>query len=364
MFMGRSLRRYIAKRFVVSILSAFAVCMLLIFMIDFIELLRQARRTQQMTTGQLALITLLRLPFFSEILLPFATLVGGMGALMSFSRKSELAIMRAGGMSVWQFIRPGLTVAAVLGVFSSFVFNPLAAMARIDAERRVAEALGKEANVLQSFGSTSWLRQDGPDGPSVMNAKAVANKGTTLVGVTVFQFDASGRFLERIDADRATLDLGQWALTKAWVARPGREPELFDTYTVSTALDVDRVKDALEADIAMSFWELPGVIETAEKSSLPSTRYRVQYELLLARPMLLMVMVLLAATVSLRSFRQGGVQTMVLLGVVGGVGFFLLTEVSRQIGTAGLIAPSLSVWFPLGLATCVSLAVLLHQEDG
>jgi lipopolysaccharide export system permease protein len=55
---------------------------------------------------------------------------------------------------------------------------------------------------------------------------------------------------------------------------------------------------------------------------------------------------------------------MVLAGMVGGIGFFLLTEVSRQIGVAGLISPSLAVWVPICLALLVALTVLLHQEDG
>ena len=66
---------------------------------------------------------LLRLPAFTEILLAFAVLVGSIGALLSLNRKSELIVMRAGGMSVWQFLRPGLTVALVLGVLAVTVLQ-------------------------------------------------------------------------------------------------------------------------------------------------------------------------------------------------------------------------------------------------
>jgi lipopolysaccharide export system permease protein len=55
---------------------------------------------------------------------------------------------------------------------------------------------------------------------------------------------------------------------------------------------------------------------------------------------------------------------MVLAGMIGGIGFFLLTEISRQIGAAGLLSPTLAVWVPISLALLVSLTVLLHQEDG
>jgi lipopolysaccharide export system permease protein len=55
---------------------------------------------------------------------------------------------------------------------------------------------------------------------------------------------------------------------------------------------------------------------------------------------------------------------MVLTGMLGGIGFFLLTEVSRQMGVAGLVPPTAAVGGPIGIALLVSLTVLLHQEDG
>ena len=360
----RTLRRYVAKRFLLSILGAFAVCAALIFMIDMIELLRLSRRATDLSMGSLLWMALLRLPAFTEILLAFAVLVGGIGALLSLNRKSELIVMRAGGMSVWQFLRPGLVVALVLGVAAVALYNPLAAAARSEAERLIAGAFGREASLLASSGEGSWLRQDGVDGQSVMSAKAIADQGLALVGVTVFQFDAQGRFVERIDADRANLADGYWELHKAMVSRPGREPEAFGTFTVSTYLTRERVSEALGSEIAVSMWQLPSLIEVAERAGLSAARYKMQYALLLSRPMLLMAMVILAATVSLRSFRSGGTQTMVITGMVGGIGFFLLTEVSRQIGIAGLVSPTTAVWVPIGLALLVSLTVLLHQEDG
>ena len=86
--------------------------------------------------------------------------------------------------------------------------------------------------------------------------------------------------------------------------------------------------------------------------------------MLMSRPFLLVAMVLLAATVSLRSFRQGGIQTMVATGIIGGVGFFLLTEVSRQIGLAGLAPAAIAIWLPVVIACLGSVTMLLNQEDG
>ena len=336
-----ALGRYIAWKFLVMIMATFLLCLVLIFMVDFIELLRQSGRAAAgaASGGRLIWLTLLRLPAYSELLLTFAVLVGTIATFMNLAAKSELAVMRAAGMSVWQFMRPGLLVALSLGVFAVLIYNPLAAAARAESERLFAETFGKEADFLTKQSGGNWLRQDGADGPSVLTAAAVAEKGLALTRVTIFQYTREGRFAERIDGARARLQDGFWEVLDCWVARPGQAPRRYARYLVSTHLTPDRVQDALGSAISMSIWDLPDQIETAEKSGLSAAAYRVQLELLLSRPLLLMAMVLLGATVSLRSFRSGGVQTMVIAGMVGGIGFFLLAELSRQMGVAGVVNP-------------------------
>lgn len=359
-----TLDRYLARRFVSAIFATFLGCTILIFMIDFVELLRQSGKHGAVPLWKLAWITTLRLPAYTEFLISFAILVGAIAALLVLARKSELAVMRAGGMSVWQFLRPGLSVAFALGVFAVAVYNPIAAKAREEAERLHAEAFGRQSNLLRSGSSGTWLRQDGADGQSVLTAAAASERGLKLSGVTAFVYDPNGHFVERIDAREARLLEGYWLLKTAVVVRVGQEPEKFETYLLSTYLTPERVADALGSVLSVSFWELPGLIEVAEKAKLSSEPLRIQYELLWSRPALCMAMVLLAATVSLRSFRSGGIQTMVVTGMVGGFGFFLFAEISRQIGVAGLAPPWIAVWMPVLVAILISLTVLLHQEDG
>ena len=202
---------------------------------------------------------------------------------------------------------------------------------------------------MRSRSGASWLRQNGADGQSVISAAIATNRGLTLHGVSVFIFDNEGHFVERVDGKRADLHEGYWEVKEAWVVRIGREPEKFDIYLVSTYLTPDRVTDALGTVFSVSFWEMPALIEVAEKAKLSSDRLRIQYEALMSRPLLCAAMVLLAATVSLRSFRGGGIQTMVIAGLVGGFGFFLLSEVSRQVGVAGLTPPWAAIWLPVVL---------------
>jgi lipopolysaccharide export system permease protein len=335
MISRRTLGRYVAGRFLLGIFVTMLMCGVLIFLIDFVELLRQSGKYGEVSPLTLAYIALLRLPAYAEYLVSFAVLIGSIAALLQLSRRSELVVMRAAGMSVWQFLRPGFVVAFVVGAFAVTIFNPLAAAGRTQSESLYAEAFGKESNLLRSRSGASWLRQDGADGQSVISAALASDRGLTLTGVTAYVFDLGGHFVERVDGAHAKLHDGYWEIT-----------------------------DALGTISSVSFWEFPGLIEVAEKAKLSSDRLRVQYESLMSRPLLCAAMVLLAATVSLGSFRSGGIQTMVIAGLVGGFGFFLFAEVSRQIGVDGLAPPWVATWLPVVLVMIVSATVLLHQEDG
>jgi lipopolysaccharide export system permease protein len=55
---------------------------------------------------------------------------------------------------------------------------------------------------------------------------------------------------------------------------------------------------------------------------------------------------------------------MIITGMVGGFGFLLFAEVSRQMGVSGLVSPVVAVWVPITISIFLTLTVLLHQEDG
>ncbi len=147
---NRLLRRYVAGRFLLLIGATFALCCVLIFMIDMVELLRQAGKYGRVPTGSLAWLALLRLPTYTEALMPFCVMAGSIGALMLLGRKSELIVMRASGMSVWQFLAPGIFIAFVIGVLAALAYSPLVAASRSEADRLFAEVFGREVHRAES----------------------------------------------------------------------------------------------------------------------------------------------------------------------------------------------------------------------
>ncbi len=360
-----TLARYFSLRFLIAMIAMFVLCCVLIFFVDFIEMLRRAGNYQENVPGLLLTwMTLLRLPSFSELTLPFAVLIGAIGVFLMLSRSSELIVVRAAGISVWQFILPGLIVAFLLGIVFVLAYNPIAAAARGEAEQLYARAFDRDDSLLKTRNAGAWLREDGADGPSVVHALQALNQGLELTGVTVFQYDRDQQLTERIEAQRAVLKEGRWELENARVSIAGEAPELYGHYIVPTFLTPTQVRDSLGTVFSISFWDLPNFIQIAEKAGLPATQYRVQYQLLLSRPFLLMTMVLIAATCSLKGFRFGNIQISALSGLSAGFGFFVLSEVSRNFAMAGLTSAAAAAWVPVIIAASLALTVLLYREDG
>ncbi len=364
--LGKTFSFYLTRRFFASIMIVFFTCLGLILLVDFAELLRRTSDLAGIGITDVVGLALLRLPTFTEQMFPFAVLFGTMGALLRLSQRLELVIVRAAGLSVWQFLLPGILVALAIGMFSTLVYNPLAAQTREHADRIEAELFGQKnlGGPVQTTSAGAWIRQQGKDGQFILNALNALNGGLELLGVTIHVFDKDGTFISRLDARKALLKDGFWELQDSVLTAKDGSPEHYSVYQLPTNLTAEQVRESFASIETISFFELPGFIGLSEKAGLPATKLRLQYQTLMARPWLLVGMVLIAATVSLRLFRFGHVLPMILGGIGAGFLLYLTLEIAKQLGRSGLIGVVFAAWVPVIVAMLTGLTILLHQEDG
>jgi lipopolysaccharide export system permease protein len=359
---GRTLGIYLAGRFTRSILAVFATMFVLIYLIDFVEMLRKAGDVKTISTAGIAALTFLRAPTVTEQILPFAILGGAMLSFIGLTRRLELVVARAAGVSVWQFLTPPLIIVLLLGIFSVTVYNPLAALMKQQADTIELSVFGRTGP--SGSDSSLWIRQRGAAGQSILRAEQSSDHGTKLGSVTAFVFDLENRFLERVDAARAELEPGQWILYDARVTNPGAEPRSLPRYMLPTYLSADQVSQSFVTADAVPFWSLPDVSRKTEAAGLDASAYRLKFQVLLARPLLLIAMVLIAASFSLRFFRMGGVARMVSGGVTAGFVLYVVTKLVTDLGGAGILSAPVAAWSPALVGSMLGVLVLLHQEDG
>ncbi len=362
--MGGKLARYFGLNFLGSVMAVFAGIFLLVTLFDYIEMMRRTANIPNVSTLLVAKVSLYRVPQVTERTLAFCVLIGAMSCYLNMSRRLELVIARSAGVSAWQFITPALVVALLLGVMATAIYNPISAMMQERAKRLEAEIFNSNTLGRPASGGTFWARQRTPDGQAIVNARSSSNQGVNLGGVTVFTFDTAGRFQERIEAKSALLETGFWLLDDVRVYAAATPPSDRDSYRLRTNLTHEQVRESFATPETVPIWLLPSYITTAEHAGLVAAGYRLQYQKLLARPFLLASMVLLAAAVSLRFFRFGGVQKMILSGIAAGFLLYILSKVTEDFSKAELMHPVAAAWLPVLAGGLTGLVALLYQEDG
>ncbi len=359
-----TLGRYFAGRFVVSALGVFASIFVLLVLVDYIEMVRKTSGLVSASAVMVAETSLFRVPQLLEKMMPFCVLIGAMTCYLALSRRLELVVARAAGVSAWQFIAPALVSAILLGVLATVAYNPMSANLREISKQMEAELFGSAPGGGIQDASGFWINQVNADGSVIINAARSEQQGVRLTGLTLFRFDTANQFKERIEAREATLEDGFWLFKTLRRYSLDSPPVDQDRFELATSLTPAQVRNSFSTPETVSFWQLPSYIRSSESSGFATAGYRLQYHKLLAQPFLLAAMVMLAAAVSLRFFRFGGVQKMVLSGVGAGFLLYVLSKVTEDLSKAELMHPIAAAWLPVFVGGLTGFLALLYQEDG
>ena len=368
--MAVTLSIYIARQFLLAVLGMIAALSGVVWLFDFIELLRRSASKPDATFGLVTEIALLRLPFLSIQILPFAVLLGGILAFWRLTRSSELIVARAAGVSAWQFLSAPLACATLLGALATGGISPLSSIMLARAEVLDNAYLRTNGGPMALQGGQLWLRQSDreldPAGVAILHARSVTLKRKDLVAleVSVFRLDGEDRLLSRVESQRATLRAGFWTLEGAQRMAADRLPESIGTTRLATDLTVNRVQESFASPDTLSVWALPDFIGLLERSGFSAIRHRLHFQELLALPLLAGTMALVSAGFSMRATRRGGVAQMIGSGVAAGFALFVVSKVAEEFGQSGALPAELAAWAPAGAGLMLAVALLLHLEDG
>lgn len=374
MTFARTLTFYVSRRFAAMTLAMLAALAGLVALFDLIELLRRAATRQDATFAIVAEIAALRLPFVAMQILPFAILLGGIIAFWRLTRSSELVVARAAGVSAWGFLAGPVLVAVLLGAAAPTAISPLSAAMFARAERLDQQFLRNVGGISALAGGRLWLRQSDaaldPRGVAILSGRPVAprdlrpGEAFRLDGVTLWRLSADDRPLVRVEAREALLRPGRWVLSDAIVFGQDRIPATPGRLDLPTDLTPGRIEGSFASPDTLSFWALPEFIKVLEQAGFSAVRHRLQFQSLLALPLLAAAMALLAAGFSMRSTRRGGVAQMIAGGVTAGFALFVIDKVTGEFGEAGTLPVVFAAWAPAGAGFLLATALLLHLEDG
>ncbi len=394
-----TLSHYLAKHYTINLIILLAGLLSIIYLFDTVELIRRASKHDDIPISIVLQMGLLKLPEVGQTLFPFAVLFSAMYTFWQLTRRYELIVVRSSGFSVWQFLLPLIAVSILFGALQMTVINPVGAVFISKFEDMERVHLKLQKNQIAVFEEGLWLRQPvlidatpeeistdddeqqiGTQGKEneptntqssllvegyvIVHAQKVEQPDWVLKNVTVFYFTKDNKFLQRVDAKRATLGKKYWFFKQATIHKAGTPMQVDDEYTLPTTLTINDIQESFSSPESMSFWKLPGYIRTLEQTGFDATRLKIYYQNLLSQPLMFCSMVLLAAAVSMRPPRSRGTFIMIASGVFIGFIVFFLSSFLQALGASQQIPVLLAAWSPALIAFLLGLSVMMNLEDG
>ncbi|EJF86692.1 LPS export ABC transporter permease LptG [Bartonella rattimassiliensis] len=360
---GWTLGRYFFIRYLKTTCYFWGSIFVLALLIDFTENSGRLSSVPHYTAKDAFLLSVLRIPFIMQQLIPFIALFSAMTTLISLNKKLELVVTRSIGVSAWQFLTPACLGALLLGLLSILLINPLAAWGFSQAEKMMTE--WRNNNVLTPLQNTRihWLTQRTNLGRTTIGAKLITDQGLSLIDTTFVQYKDDATVKNWINAPKATLTNGAWLLTNGTIYKIGHPPEKFTVLQIKTNLKPEFLTERLTNPATISFYQLPKKIMIARSFGYSANNFDMYLQSLIALPALLVAMTLIAATVSLNFTRSGQSKTLILGGVIAGFILYVIFVLVQAFGNAGYIPPIIAAWTPVVIALFLGIFFLLHKED-
>ena len=364
MGLSATLSGYLARHIAFWLATVFGIVTGVAFLFDTVEMLRRSSGKTDIGIIVILQMSVLKLPYLVQQMLPFCVLLGATLAFWSLARANELVVTRAAGISVWQILAPATAIAILVGVVQISLFNPLASAMLSKFEQMETRYLKRSVSLLSVSSAGLWLRQSDATGQSVIHANRVAQSDMSLRDVIIFLFEGEDRFIGRIDAENAKLRVGYWDIRNAWISSPNKRPYHVATHRLDTDLTLNKILDSFASPETMSFWQLPGFIKILEKAGFTGHRHKLYWHSLLASPILMAAMVLVAAIFALRASGRAGAAWSISGAVLCGFMLYFMSDLVYALGISASIPALLAAWTPAGVSTLLGLSALFHIEDG
>lgn len=358
--------RYIAGQYAFIFCGVLLALLSLIYVFEVVELLRRISSKENIEVGEVLLMGLFKLPEVGMRIFPFAILFAGLICFWRLARSHELIVLRASGVSAWEFAMPAMFTACVIAFLKVAALNPAGAFMFSKYEDWNNHVLRGQTNTIAFTNSGLWLRQRNSDKTeAVIHARAVDNQSWAMQDVMVLLFNSDGKFLQRLDAPMAQLVPGEeWNLRNVTASRASRQPEQAPAARFPTDLTPNKIEEQYTKPDAISFWSMPDLIDAIKRTGLAVTRLELQYFSLLSEPLLFMGLALLAVAFALRHQRAGGTIRLIIIGLSIGFVLFFLRDFMRALATADIVPIALAAWTPALLAVMIGASILLYAEDG
>jgi len=314
------------------------------------------------TVAQIARYSLYSLPGMATSTFPIAALIATLLSLGNLSRHNEIIAMRAGGVSIAAIITPvllgGVIISALGFINNEYLMptftSPANFIKNVQIEKKQQPVVFQQRKL--------WLR--GPDN-SIANIDLVSPDQREMIGVNIYKLNPDYTVRERITAQSLLWENGAWRLKHSRKFILGQDTvasQSADDEAFNIVRSPDDLKAIAKNSEEMNFRELWDYVKRLKLSGYKATRYEVDLQGKLAFPLSSLLMVMIAAPLSLQKVRSGGTSKGIAFAVLIAFIYTGLVSVGTALGRSGTLPPLESAWLANVLFASASAYILFRMQ--
>lgn len=346
--------RYLARAVLLHTLMVMAVLLALMALVTFVNQLDDIGQGSYQASDAM-LVTLLLLPQQGYQLLPVGALIGAITGLGALARESELTVLRSAGVSVARIAGSaaiaGVVVAAAMWLIGEF-FAPSA-----DLYARQYKIFSRFSQFEIAGSGSAWVRE----GSWFINVRQQAAENL-FGGVYLYELgpDRRLRLVGRAETARQDRD-GRWVLSnyaETRLADDHVETRSRDREVTGAKFNADFLGLAVTQPSSLPLTDLYAYAKHLAANNLDTRAWEIAFWSRIARLVAAVVVCVFAVPFAFGPLRQAGAGARVVLGIMAGVLFILLTQTLENSGQVYDLNPLLVAWGPTLLMAVVAAATI------
>ncbi len=341
------LDRYLAKSLLRGYLIVLAILLTIFSLMTFLDDVENVGKEQYTIWGALEFLVFTT-PGRIIILAPFIALLGSIVALGGLASGRELTAMQAGGVSknriAWSVLKVGLGFVVLIGGMSEFVVPYLEQEAHLKRSFALSESAGFQGE------AGLWFRDKG----RFIRIRHVG-VGDLAKNVDIFEFNPDGKLSTYVYAQEAKIgDPRKWALyniQKKTIRGLHFMQEHMDQVEWDSPLNQEEVNLLKLPISSLAPSDLYEYIRVLQRKQQNSRRHEMVFWDKVFMPVNTGLMMIVSLPWLFGPLRSATIGKRVFIGSLVGVGFYLLTEVLKNLGLLFGVPPLLTIALPfLGLS--------------
>ena len=308
-------------------------------------------------------LSFLYVPSLFYNMFPFIILLSGIWFFLKIKKTDEVTAMQVSGLSNFSIIIIPCILSIILGILFITTINPITSVL-IKKYENIKGSYAKDQDYLAAITENGiFIKEKNSEKNNIIRSKSL--KDSSLVDVTIYEFDQKNNFIQRIEAITADISSLKWTLKNVNIVNNDGKllSKNIESLSYLSSYDITKIKSLYSNLDTISFWNLENEIKLLEEIGYSTKEMEIKLHRSIAFPFFLLSMILLSSVFTLGVTVQENNWAYVLIAIIASVLIFFFNDFSAVLGKTERLPVEISVWMPTAIVFLFSFIGIIHANQ-